>query len=358
MISVIVPMYNCENYIVNLLDSLLIQTYRKFEIILIDDGSTDKTLEVVNAFQWSHKDDLKIKLLSIKHKGVSAARNKGIEAAEGDYIRFLDSDDLIPESSMAALLYPMEEDQSVDLVIGKFRPAPFAKMYCGPCNFSGKKEMQDFARDFVNYPRSFYYGVTWNKLYKKQIIDKNRIRFNEDIEWCEDFLFNLEYYHCCQSIWYISDIVSIYTLRNDGLTKKTLSETEKEKRYILDEKRKDKAMLLVRKLKGNVEVFNRCWEYPTLLSSVNQYVRTNSALGFFARFSLFKSFLTQKENKELIINSKKECEDRYLHFLFWGIKCHQYLGLFFFLNVKDMLFRHFPGMKNFLLKNIKKRDFF
>ncbi len=358
MISVIVPMYNCEDYIVSLLDSLLIQTYRKFEIILIDDGSTDKTLEVVNAFQWSHKDDLNIKLLSIEHKGVSAARNKGIDAAEGDYIRFLDSDDLIPEGSMAALVCPMGEDGAVDLVIGKFRSAPYVKMYCGPSNLLGEKSMQDFVEDFVNYPRSFYYGVTWNKLYKKAIIDKNRIRFNEDIEWCEDFLFNLEYYHYCQNIWYLSDIVSIYTLRDDGLTKKPLSAKEKEKRSILDIKRKDKAVLMVRELKGNVEVFNRSWEYPTLLALVNQYTKMNSTDGFFARFALFKSLLTKKENKELIINSSKECEDKYLHFLFWGTKCHQYFLLFFLLNIKDLLFRQFPGIKKILLSNIKKRDFF
>lgn len=101
MISVIVPVYNRQEYIEECVESLFAQTYKNLEIILIDDGSTDKSLEICKKFA---KNDSRIKLLESNHSGVSAARNAGLDAACGEYVFFLDSDDIIHPSLLEALI--------------------------------------------------------------------------------------------------------------------------------------------------------------------------------------------------------------------------------------------------------------
>ena len=98
-VSVIIPMYNAKEHIRETLNSLVLQTYNLFEVIVINDGSTDNSVEIVNTF----KRKLNINLISIPNKGAANARRTGIQIAKSDYIFFLDSDDLVPENAIKAL---------------------------------------------------------------------------------------------------------------------------------------------------------------------------------------------------------------------------------------------------------------
>lgn len=111
LISVIIPIYNSEQYIRGCIESVLMQTYSAFEVILIEDGSEDDSLKVCEVLC---KKDKRIKLLKQEHKGVSAARNLGIEASEGKYLFFLDSDDLI-HPQLLELLYKLLEEKQTDI---------------------------------------------------------------------------------------------------------------------------------------------------------------------------------------------------------------------------------------------------
>ena len=100
-ISIIIPVYNAELYLSESLNSVANQSYRNWELIAINDGSTDKSLDILNQ---EHKKDSRIKIISISNSGVSHARNVGLSAANGDYILFLDADDLLMPKSLQTLL--------------------------------------------------------------------------------------------------------------------------------------------------------------------------------------------------------------------------------------------------------------
>lgn len=109
MVSVIIPVYNRQAYIKECLESVQAQSYENFEVILVDDGSTDQTVEICNAMALS---DSRIKIYEGKHQGVSAARNIALEKATGEYLLFLDSDDIIHPGLLESLVYSMDESDS------------------------------------------------------------------------------------------------------------------------------------------------------------------------------------------------------------------------------------------------------
>ena len=111
LVSVIIPAYNIEDYIGRCLDSIISQTYKNLEIIVVDDGSRDYTGEILDNYA---KKDRRIKVIHKENGGVSSARNKGIEAAEGDYIGFIDGDDLI-EPEMYKTLVDLLEEENADI---------------------------------------------------------------------------------------------------------------------------------------------------------------------------------------------------------------------------------------------------
>ena len=111
LVSVIIPAYNIEDYIGRCLDSIISQTYKNLEIIVVDDGSKDHTGEILDNYA---KKDRRIKVIHKENGGVSSARNKGIEVAEGDYIGFIDGDDLI-EPGMYKTLVDLLEEENADI---------------------------------------------------------------------------------------------------------------------------------------------------------------------------------------------------------------------------------------------------
>ena len=110
-ISFIIPVYNVEEYLGQCLDSVLAQSYEDFEAICIDDGSTDSSLNILKKYE---KKDKRIKIISQKNQGVSVARNAGLDAARGEYISFVDSDDAIDAEFIKTMLTALEENPQAD----------------------------------------------------------------------------------------------------------------------------------------------------------------------------------------------------------------------------------------------------
>ena len=116
-ISIIVPVYNVEKYLSECLDSIINQSYKNIEIILINDGSTDSSLEICQKYQ---KNDKRIKLISQANKGLSISRNNGMKIATGKYIMFVDSDDII-HSRMIEVLYKEIKNNKCQMAVCKFK---------------------------------------------------------------------------------------------------------------------------------------------------------------------------------------------------------------------------------------------
>lgn len=177
--SIIVPVYNTEKYLDKCVHSILKQTYPDFELILVDDGSTDQCPQMCDTYQ---KKDSRVKVLHKKNGGVSSARNLGISVAEGTYIWFIDSDDYIEPFSLQQL-YEAQQDKDADMYI-----------------FNCRNERGLFSGTFDEFLCKYYFTYIvgfgpWNKLYKRKIIIDNGIRFDQEETVGEDLLFNMDYYN-------------------------------------------------------------------------------------------------------------------------------------------------------------------
>lgn len=185
-ISVILPAYNAERYIGSMIDSLLGQTMPDFELILVDDGSRDGTLQLCQA---AARRDSRVVVLSQQNSGPSAARNRGLEQAKGKYIAFADADDLCESRWLEQMLAALEGHRCEMAMCGWVELRPDGAQPCG--NFPRGTDLVD-PLQFVPMLRGLGASV-WNKLFVRQIIREQRLRFDRTKVLSEDFTFILEY---------------------------------------------------------------------------------------------------------------------------------------------------------------------
>lgn len=189
-VSIIVPVYNAQNTLPRCIDSVLKQTYRDFELLLVDDGSKDDSGAICDAYAAK---DGRITVFHIENSGVSTARNTALDHARGEYLQFLDSDDWITPDAAQRLVHAAQE-HSTDMVISDFyRVVDDRVSIKGDIEDDAVLSREEFASHMMENPADFYYGVLWNKLYRRAIIEEHHLRMDPSISWCEDFLFNLEY---------------------------------------------------------------------------------------------------------------------------------------------------------------------
>ena len=189
-VSIIVPIYNAEKYLNRCVDSILNQEYTDFELILVNDGSKDASPQICDEYA---KEDARVRVIHKENTGVSDTRNIAIGHAAGKYLQFLDSDDWITPDA-TKLLVRAAENYHCDMVISDFyRVVGEHLAHKGDIEADGVMTLETFAAHMVENPADFYYGVLWNKLYRREIVEKYRLRMDVTISWCEDFMFNLEY---------------------------------------------------------------------------------------------------------------------------------------------------------------------
>lgn len=202
MISVIIPVYNKEATLASCVNSVLIQSYKEWEIILVDDGSTDDSLMICQGLAILDK---RIHIIHQKNGGVSSARNRGLSCAHGEWIVFLDADDLLPQHALKDL----SANYEYDLVIGGFIDQ--TKKSHSLTSLSDEVIIKDSLGDFLsNNIDKILLRVPWAKLYKKEIIDNNNLRFCEKLYFGEDAAFVANYLLYCNKIRVMSSICYIY----------------------------------------------------------------------------------------------------------------------------------------------------
>lgn len=213
-ISVIVPVYNTDKYLSDCIERILKQSYTNFEIILVDDGSTDSSKEICELYAQK---DSRIMCIHKSNEGVSTARNEGIKHATGDYIVFIDSDDLIKRNLLEELSVICEADFSMcgyelyDDMLHTVTKQYICPKLSGPINTLANK-----IDNYISPP--FLLGPCF-KLFKKEIITKNKIQFPPEMSYGEDAVFVLNYLSHCKNVEIIEYIG--YSYRKHG--KKTLS---------------------------------------------------------------------------------------------------------------------------------------
>lgn len=211
-VSVIVPIYNSEKCLERCIKSIINQTYKDLEILLVDDCSTDGSIKICESFA---KQDNRIIIINNKSNlGVSGARNAGLDFANGEFIQFVDSDDFI-EPNMTEILVDKINANNADMV------------FCGIKNLNrnmpdiklttlGRYHIKDFIKGNLEVICDIIIGSPCNKIYKAEIIKKNNIKFNTDIDYAEDFAFNCSYFRFTEHVYVIDDCLYNYTISNNN----------------------------------------------------------------------------------------------------------------------------------------------
>ena len=189
-VSIIVPVYQAAKTLRRCVDSILKQEYEDFELLLVDDGSRDESGKICDAYA---RQDGRVKVIHKENGGVSAARNDALERARGIYLQFVDSDDwLAPEATK--LLVRAAQEHSCDLVVADFyRVAGDRVSHKGEIEEESVMSREEYAAHMMDDPADYYYGVLWNKLFRRELVERYHLRMDAEVRWCEDFLFNLEY---------------------------------------------------------------------------------------------------------------------------------------------------------------------
>lgn len=242
MVSIIIPLYNAEKHLGYCLNSVISQTYHEIEVILVNDGSTDNSLSICQNYTAIDK---RISIITIENGGVSNARNVGLDAAKGEYIQFVDSDDVIAPTMTEKLLNQMETydadiafcgmkivDVDEDYIRGNVREVFSSRKIGKECVLRGKEFYEEFPR--LLFDTVLLEGPC-NKIYKKKIVTDNNIRFSLDMSLGEDFLFNLKYFENSRKFVFVSEELYFYVqLNEDSLSRAYRKDMLKIKVRLLD----------------------------------------------------------------------------------------------------------------------------
>lgn len=220
MVSIVIPVYNQEEYISSCLDTVCAQTYPNIEILVVDDGSWDKSAEIIRSFA---ERDGRIRYLYQENQGVSVARNTGIAAAKGEYIIFVDGDDMISPELVEKAVGKMEETGADLVSFGAEKLTDNGKRL--PMHWydvSGLRERTNLGSIEEHSVAIEEWLVTekiqisaWNKIYRRDVIVQNNVRFPENVKVGEDFGFLLCYMLYAKSVVAIEDVLYEYVV-HDG----------------------------------------------------------------------------------------------------------------------------------------------
>lgn len=224
MISVIVPVYNVEKYLYRCIGSILNQTFKDLEIILIDDGSKDRSGIICDEFK---KKDNRIKVIHKKNEGLGLARNTGMDIATGDYITFVDSDDYI-STTLVEDLYKGIVSNNVDTALGGFKKITnddkiLLEKIPEFNSYSEKNVLEEFLPKLIGSSPEKSDSIkmsVWNGMYSRDIISKNKIKFPSEREFIsEDIIFALEYYRFSKGVCILNNSNYYYRVNQNSLTK-------------------------------------------------------------------------------------------------------------------------------------------
>lgn len=324
LISIIVPIYNNEQFLNRCIRSIVNQSYSNLEIILINDGSTDQTPNICDKFAGQ---DERIKVIHKENDGVAIARNTGLDIAAGDYITFVDSDDYIKEDFCETLLENAIKYNADIVQCGYYRASEKGKV------LSENKLNFDIIEG--SYNSSYYYAkgenctnYVCNKLFSKNII--NSIRFPNAIV-SEDFAFNVKAYYNSDKTIVIPDPLYYYI---DNLNSVTNSDFDKRK---LDAIRIGEAMFDYHKKR-----------YPDLCSFFALYI-VNYSIQFY--FEVYKSSINEKEKYLKLLNERF---NKYFNFLrknkFQYFTNNKRKLMFYLFNINPEVYFFVSKTKKVLLK--------
>ena len=219
LVSVIVPTYNNEKYLANCLNSLLVQTFQDFEIIVVDDGSTDQTTKLLKAF----KTNPSIRVHTQPNSGISATRNQGLKLSRGKFISFVDSDDCVAPDFLEKLIAPLLQNPNIDISVCGYQEIYQDHKISHPLQprtITGIEATKNFLLKQQDVDI-----LIWNKLCRKTLFENHHILYPAG-QIHEDNLTTYKLFAAAKNIQYLKDELYFYQRKNSYITKNFTS-TEK-----------------------------------------------------------------------------------------------------------------------------------
>lgn len=310
-ISIIIPVYNSENYIANTIESILNQSYKYFEIIIVNDGSTDKSLEICE--KYNIKDE-RIKLVSKRNEGVSQARNSGLQYVTGDYLMFIDSDDYLEENSLKVIAKTMDK-YHLDLCIYSWNEV-----------YGGKKKLISLNSDDITFEELYSKiltedyecggGFPWNKVWNVKSIIKDskfiefrNLKLYEDKLWC---LMNLDRL-MRKSFKILSIPLYNYRVNANSLSHSNNLEIKKKNNInaIQCAKEIDE---YVRKVHPSEKEYSKEWYIGRIFNSI--YFDVKCKIADKETYELFHRY---KDDFKVLSSSKRKLQKLFINFYFFTI---------------------------------------
>lgn len=215
-VSVVIPAYNAEKFIKKCIESVIVQSLKEIEIIVINDGSKDRTLEVIKKYEKNSK----VKIINIENSGSSKTRNLGIYSAKGEYVLCIDADDYLENELVLEKLYNKCKNDNLDILVFDFyRENNEKKEYAVNIDVSNEQEIlkEDYIRDLIKGK----WGMNiWSKIVRTELFIKNDIIFPEHIFYGEDLVTSLKLVYFAKKIGKINEALYNYVQHESQGTKK------------------------------------------------------------------------------------------------------------------------------------------
>jgi len=357
--SVIIPAYNVAGYLERCLDSVLAQTLKDYEVIVVDDGSTDDTPKIADAYA---KMDGRITVIHKKNEGVSTARNTGIELAKGEYFLFFDGDDFVEPYCMEELYTIAKEKKADTIIYGYHRyENDEIKETCYPIFkkeiYEGEEILSEIIPRFIGISseninawlrgenKALYVenSALWRTMVSGDVIRENHIKFNEKLKVGEDTIFTSEYLSYAKRC-YVKQKCYYYLVTRETSTI-----------YVYEKNPFAKLNGKIKLLEGRNELtkkinirrhinIDKFWHGTVIMSSIELaflMAKKSGKYGFFERYKLFHSYLEIKDVKNIIKNFKVEMTGNIKVIPFLLLKSRFYFILFLFVTALQLMHYEF-----------------
>lgn len=240
-LSIIIPVYNAEEYIEQAVNSVLCQDYDEFELILINDGSCDKTYEILERL---HKLDKRIIVVQSENHGVSHARNMGIDRASGDYIMFMDSDDCYVNGAFTEIVDELKKFPETEVLCYGYQEVVCSlgevieekNHSYGEMTLRSKEEIN---QNILPLIKNEMFGAVWSKVYKSSLIKDNNLKMQENLYIGEDFCFNLSVIKECSNFRAITTTLYLYKIQNVNSIIRKYNKNKFEQMYLMHQIRRE-----------------------------------------------------------------------------------------------------------------------
>lgn len=291
-VSIIVPVYNIENYVSECIDSVISQTFRDFELILVDDGSTDESGSICD---WYAKNDKRIKVIHKANGGLASARNAGLESSSGDWIMHIDGDDWIDTDMLMDLLdQAIIHGEKVDIVDAGFRKVWDNGHSVDVLNFYDSRDKKSLLTSYIGHA----WTSIWGGIVKRRLYEQFNLRSPEGITFCEDFHLAVRLRYYANEVIKINKSYYNYRQRNSSLLHSNSSIQAHDEQWVIQD------IIQFFKEQGDYETYREPLNWHLLKSSQELLLDPSSH----EQFLLLCGEITDREILSCdLVNNKIKC---------------------------------------------------